>query len=220
MEQLRVVLADDHPFVLLGVRSALSAHPDILIVGEAPSPASLLHLLQTRPCDVLVTDLSMPEADGSLKDGIRMVQRIRQGWPALRVVILTSSMNATILRVAISDGAISVLTKAGSMTELVAAVRRACGERAYVSDAIQETLLLAEGGDEIFDTQVRRPLSPHETRVISLFVHGKSISDIARSLGRDVRAISRMKRLAMAKLGVNNDLALFAYVKVNGLSEK
>jgi hypothetical protein len=70
MANLRVILADDHPFVLLGVRSALSVHRDIMIVGEATSPTSLLDLLSTVPCDLLVADLTMPEANGTMNDGL------------------------------------------------------------------------------------------------------------------------------------------------------
>lgn len=215
MEQLRVVLADDHPFVLLGVRSALSVRQDILIVGEATGPTALIHLLQTVACDVVVTDLTMPEAGGAVEDGVRLVRRIRFGWPALHVVVLTGLMNAAALRAVISDDAVSMLSKTESMDELVTAVRRAHSGRTLVSRSILDAL--AEADSESADMSAMCTLSPEEAEVIGMFVQGQSISEIARLLGRDVRAVSRLKRLAMAKFGASNAPGLFAQVKVNGL---
>jgi two-component system, NarL family, captular synthesis response regulator RcsB len=217
MEQLRVILADDHPFVLLGVGSALSMHQDILIVGEATSPASLIHLLQTVACDVLVTDLTMPVAGAAVEDGVRLVRRIRFGWPAIPVVVLTSLTNAAVLRAVISDDAVSMLNKTDSLDELATAVRRARVGCPLVSRSILDAL--AEAGGESADMPAMRTLSPKESEVIGMFVRGQSISEIARLLGRDVRAVSRLKRVAMAKLGVSNDLGLFAHAKVTEISE-
>lgn len=137
MVQLRVVLADDHPFVLLGVRSAFSAHQDILIVGEAANPTALIHLLQTVACDVVVTDLTMPETAGTVEDGVRLLKRIRSGWPALHVIVLTSVTNAAILRAVISDDAVSMLNKTEPLDELIVAVRRAHTGCRFVSRSVR-----------------------------------------------------------------------------------
>jgi two-component system capsular synthesis response regulator RcsB len=214
MVNLRVILADDHPFVLLGVRSALSAHGDIMIVGEAGSPAALIDLLQRAACDVLVTDLTMPEVDGTAEDGLRLIRRIRDQWPTLRIVVLTSLTHTAILRSVISDGAVSMLNKTEPMTELVAAIRSASTGCTYISRSILEALARLDS-DPGAMLQMRR-LSPRESEVIGMFAQGQSISEIARALGRDVRTVSRQKRFAMTKLGVTNDPGLFAYVRAHG----
>jgi two-component system capsular synthesis response regulator RcsB len=214
MVQLRVVLADDHPFVLLGVRSALSAHQDILIVGEAANPASLIHLLQTVPCDVVVTDLTMPEITDAVEDGVSLVRRIRSGWPAVHVIVLTSLTNTAILRAVISDHAVSMLSKAESMDELVAAVRRGRTGRAFVSQSVMDAL--AEADVESTDTLTTRTLSPNEAEVIGMLVQGQSVSEIAHSLGRDVRDITRLKHLAMFKRGVRSVAGLLVDAEVTG----
>ncbi|MGF7130696.1 two-component system capsular synthesis response regulator RcsB [Paraburkholderia sp. EB58] len=214
MVNLRVILADDHPFVLLGVRSALSAHSDIMIAGEAASPAALIDLLQRVACDVLVTDLTMPEVDGTAEDGLRLIRRIRDQWPTLRIVVLTSLTHTAILRSVISDGAVSMLNKTEPMTELVAAIRSASTGCTYISRSILEALARLDS-DPGAMLQMRR-LSPRESEVIGMFAQGQSISEIARALGRDVRTVSRQKRFAMTKLGVTNDPGLFAYVRAHG----
>ena len=215
---LRIMLADDHPFVLLGIRATLMAHGGFTIVGEATGPASLVQLMERTACDVLVTDLTMPGAAGDVDDGLRLIRRIRAGWPEVRIVVLTSLTNAAILRSIMSDGVIGMLNKSESMDELAAAIRAAGAGRSYVSQSILRTL--AEASGEPLGMSPMRNLSPRQREVIDMFVLGKSISEIARDLGRDVRTVSRQKRDAMAKMGVSNDPGLFAFVRAYGLSKE
>ncbi|OUL91763.1 response regulator transcription factor [Paraburkholderia hospita] len=212
------MLADDHPFVLLGIRATLVAHGGFTIVGEATSPSSLVQLMGKTSCDVLVTDLTMPDASGDADDGLRLIRRIRGGWPEVRIVVLTSLTNAAILRSIVSDGVIGMLNKSESMDELAAAIRAAGAGRSYVSQSI--LLTLSEASGEPLGMSPMRNLSPRQAEVIRMFVRGKSISEIARDLGRDVRTVSRQKRDAMAKLGVSNDPGLFAFVRAYGLVQK
>src|SRR6478736_1256280 len=96
--KLRVVLADDHPFVLLGIRATFHADESMEVVGEAVSASALLALLETTPCDVLVTDFAMPEGGSQAEDGLRLIRRVRRDWPHIRIVVLTSMSNVAILR--------------------------------------------------------------------------------------------------------------------------
>lgn len=214
MVPLRIVMADDHPFVRVGIRSAISAHDHMVIVGEAANPTSLIELLQKVTCDVLVTDLTMPNAAGAMEDGVGLLRRIRRDWPALPIVVLTGLTNVAILHSVMSDGALGMLSKTEPMDELVAAIRSVRAGRVHISSPI----ISAPGGveSEPGAAVCIRSLSPRETEVIGMFVQGLSISEIACALRRDVRTVSRLKRIAMAKLGVNNDPGLFAYVRVHG----
>jgi two-component system capsular synthesis response regulator RcsB len=214
MVNLRVILADDHPFVLRGIRGALSAHTDLMIAGEATHPAALIALLQRVACDVLVTDLTMPGVTGTTEDGLALIRRIRHDWPALRIVVLTSLTHAAMLRSVASEGVVSMLDKTEPMAELVAAIRSASIGRIHVSRSIIKAL--GEPGNEPGTLLQMQRLSARESEVIQMFAQGKSISEIARDLGRDVRTVSRQKRFAMTKLGVSNDPGLFAYVRVHG----
>ncbi|WP_321840763.1 response regulator [Paraburkholderia bannensis] len=213
--KLRVVLADDHPFVLLGVRSALETAGDIQIVGEATGPRALLRTLEKIPCDIVLTDLTMPGEPGESEDGLSLVRRLRRDWPHLRIVVLTSIANVAILRAVMNTGVTALIRKSEPMDELTAAVRGAGNGLRYVSRSILEELAAA-GTERAYSTRVPR-LSPRESEVIRQFVHGRTITEIARTLDRDVRTVSRQKRDAMAKLGVSNDAGLFAFVRAHGL---
>jgi two-component system, NarL family, captular synthesis response regulator RcsB len=213
--KLRVVLADDHPFVLLGVRSALEAAGDIQVAGEASGPRALFRTLENVPCDIVLTDLTMPSEPGAPEDGLLLVRRLRRDWPELRIVVLTSIANAAILRAVMNTGVTALIRKSEPMDELLAAVRGAGNGLRYVSRSILEEL--AAAGTERTDSTRAPRLSPRETEVIRQFVHGRTITEIARLLERDVRTVSRQKRDAMAKLGVSNDAGLFAFVRAHGL---
>jgi two-component system capsular synthesis response regulator RcsB len=214
---LRVILADDHPFVLLGVRAVLETHADVAIVGEASAPTSLIKLLQSTPCDVLVTDLTMPEASGAVEDGLRLIRRIRRDWPSLRVVVMTTLTNVAILRSLASDGAVSMLGKMEAMDELWRAILASGKGEIHIGRAIVEAL--AQPESEACDLRPNPRLSQRQTEIIRMFVRGQSISEIATALGCHRRTVSRQKRDAMAKIGVANTPGLFAYVRANGLIE-
>jgi two-component system, NarL family, captular synthesis response regulator RcsB len=206
--KLRVVLADDHPFVLLGVRSAFARAEGVEVVGEATSPSALFRMLRDVPCDVVVTDLTMPDGPVDTGDGLRLVRRLRRDWPSLRIVVFTSTTNRAILRAAASAGASAILGKYESIDELTRAVCDTdCGHQSVGNPA-------SEGAAGSATPR----LSMREWEVIRQFVCGRSITEIAGLLGRDVSTVSHQKRDAMTKLGVSTDPGLFAFVQAHGLT--
>ncbi|QIE22342.1 Transcriptional regulatory protein RcsB [Caballeronia sp. SBC1] len=214
--KLRIVLADDHPFVLLGIRATFSMDENLEVVAEAASAAELLRLLAYTPCDVLVTDFAMPEQGLQAEDGLRLIKRLRRDWPAISIVVLTSMSNVAILRSILAAGAMSLLNKVESMDELAAAVRFAGVGRRYLSTSIVSALAVAGAETDALGEGPR--LSPREIEVVRMFASGLSITEIARFMKRDVRTISRQKRDAMSKLGVQNDPGLFAFARAHGMT--
>jgi two-component system capsular synthesis response regulator RcsB len=213
--KLRVILADDHPFVLLGVRAALEMRGNVAVVGEAGTPGALIQLLESTPCDVLVTDLTMPEASGAIEDGLDLVRRIRFGWPPLRIIVMTALTNIAILRAIVSDGVISALSKMETMDELWDAIEASGKGEVYVGRSIIEALVRPPV--DVCDPPPVSRLSRRQAEVVRMCARGRSITEIAATLGCHRRTVSRQKREAMVKLGVTNDPGLFAYVRAYGV---
>jgi two-component system, NarL family, captular synthesis response regulator RcsB len=213
---LRIVLADDHPFVLLGMRCALVAVAGIEIVGEAASSSGLFRTLQTVPCDVVVTDLTMPGNPRDPEDGLLLVWRLRREWPSLRVVVLTGITNVAILRAVLNAGVAALVRKSESLDELVRAVRGVRNDRVYVGSAIRGGV--ASAGEYYAHRMRTLRLSPRESEVIRQFASGRTVTEIAKLLQRDVRTVSRQKRDAMTKLGLSNDPGLIAFMRAYGLT--
>jgi two-component system, NarL family, captular synthesis response regulator RcsB len=215
--KLRVVLADDHPFVVVGMKALFAFDEGVEVVGEASNVSELLSVLATQPCDVLVTDFAMPEPGLDAHDGLRLIRRVRQDWPQIGIVVLTSVSNVAILRSILNAGAMGLVNKAEPIEFVPLAVRHACVGRRYVSASFASSLAEAGAGAENEAASDEPRLSPREEEVVRLFAKGRSITEIALELKRDVRTISRQKRDAMNKLGVKNDPGLYAFVRARGL---
>lgn len=201
---MRVLIADDHPIVLMGIRQVLSQRPDVSIVAEAKDPAALLAALAAQPCDAVITDFAMP--GGSASDGLAMLAAIRAGYPAARIIVLTMLTNHALLQTIRDAGAFAVLSKRGGLEELP----RAIG-------------LLADdpsgGARPLGLGAIPAPqLSPREVEVVRLCASGMTLTDIAQMHGRSIKTVSTHKHNAMNKLGLKSDAELVLYASGSGLA--
>lgn len=209
---LRTIIADDHPVVLMGARAALEATGDIEVAGEAANGDQLIELLACLPCDVLVTDFSMP--GGRYGDGLSLIDLLRRRYPRLPIVVLTMVNNAAVLQTMRSRGAIGLCDKRAPLREVAVAVRFAAAGRAYLSDTIRYQFDMA--GLHTASDSTR--LSAREIEVVRLYVGGMSITQIADQLNRSVKTVSRQKRDAMRKLGIDHDSRLSEYARERGIA--
>jgi Response regulator containing a CheY-like receiver domain and an HTH DNA-binding domain len=208
---LRTIIADDHPVVLMGARAALEA-ANIGVVGEASNGDQLLDLLATRPCDVIVTDFSMP--GGRHGDGLLLLDTIRRRYPRLPIVILTMVNNTAVLQTMRARGAACLCDKRAPLREVALAVRQAVAGRSFLSATIRRQFDEASAEDPLSDVR----LSAREIEVVRLYVSGLSITQIAERLSRSVKTVSRQKRDAMNKLGIDHDSRLSEYARERGLA--
>ncbi|MCK3841169.1 MULTISPECIES: response regulator transcription factor [Pseudomonas] len=212
---LRVVIADDHPIFLIGLRAVLERDPHISIVGEANSPQALNALLQDCACDVLVTDFMMPAEPHA--DGLRLIDQLRRHYPDLPIVVVTMLNNAGLFHSILTLGVMGLLSKASLADELPQAIRQVRQQRTYVAQTIRQALSLAgEAGADRLHSQEQ--LSPRELEVIRLLATGMTVGQIAAHLHRSKQTVSAQKVSAMRKLGLTNDAALFIYVQEHGLA--
>lgn len=209
---IRVMIADDHPAVLIGVAHELSADPLVCVVGSARSPSGLLALLETTACDVLITDYVMP--DDRCADGSRLLERIRRQHPGLGIVVYTMQDNPAILASIFRDGIRCIVSKADEPRHLLAAVTAARTDARYLSPAITRHTDEMEDG---LNTTAVADLSRREAEVLRLYISGMTINEIAAQLHRSKQTISAQKVTAMRKLGVRQDADLFRYAIGSGL---
>jgi len=212
---LKVILADDHPLVLVGGALALrTAHIDV--DGEASSADELLALLADRPCDVVVTDFLMPSnrQDNRQDDGFTLIETIVRDYPHIAVVVLTMINRPAALMSMLHRGVRGIVDKRASMEELPVAVRAVAAGETYLSETLLDIL---HETDEVSEAMPGADLSTREKEVIKLFVAGMSLQQIAEREGKSVKTISRQKRDAMRKLGVDHDSLLLDYVRDHGL---
>ncbi|MBN9116990.1 MAG: response regulator [Pandoraea sp.] len=106
---INVVVADDHPIVRYGIRRLLEEREMIHLVGEAANSSELVNLLAKAPCDILVTDFSMP--GGNFKDGLFLIGYVRRYFPNIKIIVVTMLENLAILRGMLKLGVHSIRSK-------------------------------------------------------------------------------------------------------------
>ncbi|CAG9195550.1 Bacterial regulatory s, luxR family protein [Burkholderia gladioli] len=208
--KIRVILSDDHPTVLSGVRHELARVPTVEIVGSALGADELLALLERSHCDVLITDYAMP--GGATVDGLPLLRQLRRGWPAMKVVVLTTIDNPALLREIAKTGVQGLLSKIDEVDHLIAATHAVYAGANYQSPSVREKLAVQASSARAVEAMTTK-----EAEVIRLYVSGLSISEIAAQLNRAKQTVSAQKGSAMRKLGIERDADLFQYAYETGL---
>ncbi|MFI8223387.1 response regulator [Pseudomonas sp. NPDC085632] len=207
METFNVVIADDHPIVLLGVRELVERDQRFRVVGEAVGSDELIKLLETRPVDLLITDFNMP-AESPYGDGLKLVEYLTRHFPKVRVLVLTMISNPLILTRLQELGVLAVIQKNQLHDEIATALKAIAKGSPVRWQAPAPTSVVNDGAD--LDERFSR-LSPKEHEILRLFVQGQGVNDIARNLNRSAKTISTQKVSAMRKLEVSSDQELMTY---------
>lgn len=210
---MRLIIADDHPAVLIGIGHVLEAVSTIDVVGLVKNSTELIHLLDKQPCDVLVTDYAMP--NGEYGDGITLFEFLRRRYPHLKIVVMTMMDNPGVLRTLVSRGLTCILCKSDDSSHLIPAVHAAFSGGQYFSPAIASFVqsMNANGYGEVR----KKELTKREFEIVRLYVSGLTVNEIAGKLHRSKQTISSQKTSAMKKLGIVREADLFKYAMETGL---
>ena len=190
---IRVMLVDDHAMVRRGLATFLKVFDDLQLAGEAESGEAAIQLCAEVLPDVILMDMSMPGMDGAAATRI-----IRQQFPQIQVIALTSFKEGKVIQQALEAGAIGYLLKDISADDLVWAIRAAHAGRATLSpeaaQALVETANLppAPGLD----------LTEREREVLTLMIEGLNNTQIAGKLTVSPSTIKSHVSNILAKLGV------------------
>lgn len=191
-DTVRILLADDHLVVRMGIASILSFEPDFEIVGEAETGADAVRLAAELQPDIVLMDLMMPEMNGA--EATRQILG-NGGGPRPRILVLTSFGTSQEVCQAIKAGASGALLKTSSREEIIAAVRGALAGETVVSPEIRPLLVAKESAPE---------LSSRQLEVLNLVAKGFSNQDIARILGIGVNGVKDHLKAIFARLEVSS----------------
>ncbi len=190
---IRVMLVDDHTMVRRGLATFLKAFDDLELAGEAENGQAAIELCAKLQPDVILMDMVMPEMNGATA-----TRTIRQQFPNIQVIALTSFKEEELVKSAMEAGAIGYLLKDVSADELVRAIRSAHAGRATLSTEAAQALVHAAS----------RPPAPgydlteRERAVLALMVEGLNNTQIAGRLTVSPSTVKSHVSSILSKLGV------------------
>ncbi len=212
--RIRIILADDHSVLRVGLKMLLESESHFSVVGEAADGEELLVLLEKTAVDVVVVDLSMPKMGG-----LECIKEIRSRGMDVKILVLTMFGDETYIREVMQAGANGYVEKQAVDAELFAALKAVAAGQFYLSSKNSQALL-----NSLF-TAAPRPsgqdpyevLSVREREVLKLLVRGYSLSEIGAKLFLSVKTVDTYKTRLMEKLGLNKKSELVEYSLKHGL---
>lgn len=200
MSRPRVLLADDHRIVAVGLEALLAA--DYEVVGWAPDGRSLLDLVRSTKADFIVADVSMPGVNG-----IRALEQMRREGLDVPVIFLTMHAEPVYARLALEAGAAGYVLKDAAPRELLKALQVAAQGGIYVSTELAEAVFEAAS-----TTRPKRDpatgLTARQREILRLQAAGNSAKQVARLLGISQRTVEYHRYQMMAVLGVKTSAEL------------
>lgn len=194
---IRVLLVDDHPVVREGLTAILAAEPEVRLVGEAESGEQALRLIPRSDADIVVADLRLPGISGTT-----LCEQIRDRYPKVRVLILTSFPSDAAMVAAFSAGARGFAVKESDPRLLREAIRTIARGETFVDPRIAAKLVALA-------TQNTHAKGPHgltrqEMRVLVLLPRGLTNREIGRELGINEQTVKTHLRSAKMKVGAKD----------------
>lgn len=188
--KIRILLADDHMLMRMGLSALLTTVKDVEIVGEARNGRQAVELAESLKPDVIIMDLVMPEMPGS-----EATRLIHEAHPEIKIVILTTFGTSSELAKAVADGAVGVLLKDTVDMDLVSTIRFV-----VAGNQVIPTKLLKQIEQ---DTALAK-LSTRKLEILSAVAKGQSNSDIARQFGLSEITVKKHLSAIFDQLGVAN----------------
>jgi NarL family two-component system response regulator LiaR len=193
IKPIQIMIVDDHTMVRKGLATILKVFPDLQLAGEAENGAGAIKLCGEVQLDVILMDMVMPDMDGATATRI-----IRQQFPQVQVIVLTSFKEGELIKNALEAGAIGYLLKDVSADELVRAIRAAYVGRATLSPEAAQTLVETAN----LPPTPGLDLTEREREVLSLMIEGLNNTQIAGRLTVSPSTIKSHVSNILSKLGV------------------
>jgi DNA-binding NarL/FixJ family response regulator len=204
-----VLIADDHPIFLQGVRTLIAQ--EFGVVAALEDGRQVLKAVGKLHPDLVVLDISMPNLNG-----IEATRVLRRRFPAVKIVILTMHEDPILVAEALGAGASGYVSKASACSDLLQALHSVLSGRRFVSRKLSSAMLLAEGVTHPVPPQVAL-LSPRQREVLQLLAEGGSLKEIASRLSISKKTVEFHKYRLCRTLGLHTTAELTAFAIRHGI---
>jgi DNA-binding NarL/FixJ family response regulator len=211
LSPLKVLLADDHPLVIAGIRRTLERTEDIEIVGEARTAQELLELIERRRPELVLTDLRMTGANGT-----ECIQKIRATWPEVKIVVLSACDDRASIEGALAAGANAYIVKSVEPVDIASVLRQTAGASAVFHATPRPQQIVGR----VVEPPQEAPatvLTDREQTILAAVAAGKTTAAISQELWVSEHTVKFHLTNIYRKLGVPNRAAAVRLAVESGL---
>lgn len=207
MDQIRILVADDHALFRRGLHMVLDQEPDIELVGEAADGTEAIALAIELIPDIVLMDVKMPR-----QTGIEACRAIKEAAPSIKILMLTNSDEDSDLYEAVKAGAAGYLLKEISIDELGAAIRSVYSGQSLITPSMATKLMAEFAAMAKRGAETRLPkLTPRELDVLRAIARGMSNREIARVLFISENTVRSHVQNILDKLQLNSRMEAAIY---------
>ncbi|PYP92579.1 MAG: DNA-binding response regulator [Candidatus Angelobacter sp. Gp1-AA117] len=211
MEQISILIVDDHAVVRHGLRSLLQEQPGWKIVGEAANGREAVQKAGELHPDVVVLDISMPGLNG-----LDTAPLLLAASPNSRVIVLTMHCTEEFIDIVANTGAHGYVLKSEAEDVVITAIRKVLSGEKFFSPAVPHSLLAQQHDDR---RRRKGHLTMRETQIVQLLAEGKSNKEVSVHLNLSVRTVENHRARIMQKLHLNSFSDLVRHAIRNKLVE-
>ncbi|MCD6066133.1 MAG: degU [Bacteroidetes bacterium] len=210
MQQIKIIIADDHRVFIDGMKALLKEAGDMEIVADAENGNDLIEMVKLHRPDIVLTDIQMPD-----KDGIQATEEIVRQFPQVKVIALTMLNESIFIKKMLEAGASGYIVKTTGKEELIAGIRKvAAGEKQFGPEVTAQLLNNFSSKTTSDSSDV---LTKREKEILSLIAQGHTDKEIADKVFLSPLTVISHRKNILSKLGLKNKVELTRFAMEHGL---
>lgn len=207
-QEIRIVIADDHPLMRQGLRQVIEIEPYLKVVGEAANGSDALAMIEELKPDAAILDVDMPH-----QDGFQVARALAAKKNPARIIFLTIHSEEQMFHAALDLGAKGYVLKDSAIDDIVTAINEVVAGRAFTSLPMTTYFTRRQNYNAVPDDQQSglRQLTPTESRILKLLAEYKTNKDIAEELSVSPRTVETHRLRICQKLNLSGSHALMKF---------
>lgn len=212
--KIRILICDDHPLVVDGLKSLLSQEKEFEVVATANGEQTLVECFASVVPDVLLLDLHL--SDG---DGMELCKRVHKQFPQVRIIGFSAVEDIAVVSHFLKSGAQGYVLKTAPSTQIIEAIQRVVVGESYLDSAMAVAMMKQTKSNATSQHNYVPRLSVREREVLRLILQERTTSEIAETLFISVNTVETHRNHLMQKLGARNLAGLVRLAIEKGLAD-